>query len=430
MVSSPIVSVLLLGVFFAKSGADELSGFINMSDSRPGKTEGSGMFYWMFPAVNRKFEEAPLLIWLQGGPGSSGALGLFFENGPYYLNDDLKLEDRPQKWNLEYNVVYLDQPVGTGYSYVGKADAYTTTQDEVATDLYFFLQRFYEQYPALAAVPLFITGESYGGHYIPAFASKILTENEFVNTNEKKNILVPLEGIAIGDGFTEPCVQITTKPAVAYHLGIIDSKTYLEATKVMNQAVSACNAGDYDAAHDYRSQMESIVLECGINAYDVRTFGSYSYMDDRMDVYLNEPQTQQMLHVGNASWGTDEGVSIGLYNDVMRSQSDKFPQILENIRVLLYQGQFDWKDGPAQNEQWINQVDWDGKQGYLSAKRGIWMTPNSKNTMELSGWVQSSGTLTELVVNAAGHLAPMDQPDRLLSMISTFVENKPFATKD
>lgn len=363
--------------------------------------------------------------------GSSGSLGLFFENGPYYLNEKLELEDRPQKWNLDYNVLYLDQPVGTGYSYVGKPEGYATTQDEVATDLYFFLQQFYHQYPHLSTAPLFITGESYGGHYIPAFASKILTENEGIKAGiASKNIAVPLEGVAIGDGFTEPCVQITTKPSIAYHLGIIDSKTYLQANKVMNQAVDACNAGDYDAAHDYRSQMENIVLECGINAYDVRSFDSYSYMDERMEKYLNEPQTQHMLHVGNASWGTDAGVSAALYNDVMRSQSDKFPQLLDNIRVLLYQGQFDWKDGPAQNEKWINHVDWDGKQGYLSAPRGTWLTPNSQDVMVPSGWVQSYGTLTELVVNAAGHLAPMDQPERLLSMISTFVEKKDFTTKE
>ena len=322
--------------------------------------------------------------------------------------------------------------MGTGYSYVGKPEGYTTTQDEVASDLYFFLQQFYRQYPTFATAPLFLTGESYGGHYIPAFASKILTENDNLKV-DGENIHVLLEGIAIGDGFTEPCVQITTKPAIAYHLGIIDSKTYVKATGIMHEAVAACEKEDYDSAHALRSEMESLVLECGINAYDIRTFDSYDYMSNRMSLYLNDPVTQAMLHVGNMSWGTDSGVSSALYNDVMRSQADKFPQILENIRVLLYQGQFDWKDGPAQNEQWLNQVDWAGKKGYLSAPRSIWMTPTSPNSqeqaMESAGWVQSYGTLTELVVNGAGHLAPMDQPNRLLSMISTFVENKPFETK-
>ena len=361
--------------------------------------------------------------------GASSSLGLLFENGPYYLNSDLELEDRQQKWNLNYNVLYVDQPIGTGYSYVGQPDAYATTEDEVSTDLYYFLQQFYLQYPSLASVPLFITGESYGGHYIPAFSSKIITENKKVTSGESNNPIVPLEGIAIGDGFTDPCVQITTKPSIAYHLGLIDTKTFVEATETMKKAVDACNRDDYDAAHAYRVEMENIVLACGINAYDVRTFDSYDYMDYRMALYFNMPQTREMLHVGNATWGTDDDVSTALYNDIMRSQADKLPLILENIRVLLYQGQFDWKDGPSQNEKWINQVEWSGKQGYLSSTRNIWLTTNSEQADEYSGWVQNYGSLTELIVNAAGHLAPMNQPDRLLSMISTFVENKPFRTK-
>ena len=51
--------------------AEELAGFIDVSGSRPGKTEGSKMFYWLFHPENGKSEEAPLLIWLQGGPGET-----------------------------------------------------------------------------------------------------------------------------------------------------------------------------------------------------------------------------------------------------------------------------------------------------------------------------------------------------------------------
>ena len=63
------LNVALLALDIANA-SEEMSGFIDMSQSRPGHTEGSGMFYWFFPAVNRKPEEAPLLMWLQGGPGS------------------------------------------------------------------------------------------------------------------------------------------------------------------------------------------------------------------------------------------------------------------------------------------------------------------------------------------------------------------------
>lgn len=98
-----------------------------------------------------------------GGPGSSGMTGLLYENGPYYLSDELVLQNRSVgSWNTEFNVLFIDQPIGTGYSYAGKEDAYVSNEVEVAEDLYFFLQQWYNMYEEYAELPFFITGESYG----------------------------------------------------------------------------------------------------------------------------------------------------------------------------------------------------------------------------------------------------------------------------
>lgn len=136
-----------------------------MTGSRPAKTEGSNLFYWFTPAESAPAENAPLLIWLQGGPGSSGMMGLLFELGPYYLTEELVLEPRTVgNWNKDFNVLFLDQPIGTGYSVAGKADAYATSQEEVAHDLFYFLQQWYlrPEFAQFAQNPLFLTGESYG----------------------------------------------------------------------------------------------------------------------------------------------------------------------------------------------------------------------------------------------------------------------------
>jgi carboxypeptidase C (cathepsin A) len=94
------------------------------------------------------------------------------------------------------------------------------------------------------------------------------------------------------------------------------------------------------------------------------------------------------------------------------------------------QGQFDWKDGPFSNEKWIHSIDWEGKAAYLAAPRRQWKVPRaSGGEPALAGWVQSSGNLTELVINAAGHLAPMDQPERSYDMIYRFVKNQEYITK-
>jgi carboxypeptidase C (cathepsin A) len=76
---------------------------------------------------------------------------------------------------------------------------------------------------------------------------------------------------------------------------------------------------------------------------------------------------------------------------------------------------------------WIEKLEWPGRAGYLAAERRPWVLDDATQTM--AGWVQSYSNMTELVVNGAGHLAPMDQPERLLSMLETFVEGKLFLTK-
>lgn len=89
------------------------------------------------------------------------------------------------------------------------------------------------------------------------------------------------------------------------------------------------------------------------------------------------------------------------------------------------QGQFDWKDGPFSNEKWLERIDWSGRAGYLAAERTRWATKMLNGQLDTSGWVQSYGPLSEVVINAAGHLAPMDQPERLYAMITAFVLNEP-----
>lgn len=69
------------------------------------------MFFWYFPAQANS-ETAPVVLWLQGGPGASSLIGLFGENGPFSVKTKHGLKLRKYSWTVNHNVIYIDNPVG------------------------------------------------------------------------------------------------------------------------------------------------------------------------------------------------------------------------------------------------------------------------------------------------------------------------------
>lgn len=146
----------------------------------------SHLFFWFFPSQNNP-EKDPVSIWLQGGPGSSAFLGLLTEVGPYNLNLNGKLEKREFSWNRNSSLIFVDNPVETGYSYTEHTDCYATEQTQVGSNLLNALEQFFQLFPEYKANDFFVTGESFAGHYIPALAYAIHTSNSGINLKGKTN---------------------------------------------------------------------------------------------------------------------------------------------------------------------------------------------------------------------------------------------------
>ena len=119
------------------------------------------MFYWVFESRNAPSTD-PLLLWMSGGPGCSSSLALFGENGPLTVNPDLSLNVNPYSWTSNATVVWVDQPVGTGFS-TGKPLEHN--EEGVGQDMVEFIAGFVAKYPQFQQLPLYIYGESYAGHY-------------------------------------------------------------------------------------------------------------------------------------------------------------------------------------------------------------------------------------------------------------------------
>ncbi|CAG7824387.1 unnamed protein product, partial [Allacma fusca] len=162
---------------------------------------------------------APLIFWLQGGPGSSSLTGIFNENGPFVVDKRNNLKFRNTSWTLTHSVLYIDQPAGTGYSFTQDDRGYARSQDDVARDLYSALVQFFHMFPCNIKNDFYLSGSSYAGKYVPALAHKIHHENR--NTPAIK---INMKGLAIGSGYTDP-ISLLDYGSYLYNIGLLDYKT-------------------------------------------------------------------------------------------------------------------------------------------------------------------------------------------------------------
>lgn len=132
--------------------------------------------------------------------------GLFLENGPLRVNvtgsgpDDFEIYPATQAWTDSYNVIFLDQPVNTGFSY---GNTCLTSMQKGSDEFIRFLELFYEKYPEFNTRKLILTGESYAGKYLPLFTHDILKYNENLNSSAKA---IPLVTTMIGDPYVSPVI--------------------------------------------------------------------------------------------------------------------------------------------------------------------------------------------------------------------------------
>ena len=170
-----------------------------------GKISGTPghLHYWLIESESDPAND-PVVLWLNGGPGSSSLIGLLTENGQIVTNDESltsPIDGVPQVfynkygWTTKANMLYLESPKGVGFSYcdnVKSANQCVNTDETTAQDAYEFLINFFQGFPEYSSNKFYITGESYAGIYIPMLMQQI-SENS-LNGN------INLIGSAIGNG--------------------------------------------------------------------------------------------------------------------------------------------------------------------------------------------------------------------------------------
>ena len=201
------------------------------------------------------------MLWLNGGPGGSSiAVGLLFANGPCHLTPDGKGTTRNEfSWNEKVNIIYLDEPVGTGYSWAS-GDTEVVTLKDLAVDVHAFLQLFMYRFPQYAKLPFHIGAESWGGHYGPHIASYVHKKNQELDLAPRPGqVKINLVSLILANGLTDPLTQFsaiekylcggapyppfrpTDKTCIALRLGMPSCLKMIEAC-YEHESVAVCRA--------------------------------------------------------------------------------------------------------------------------------------------------------------------------------------------
>jgi len=154
-------------------------------------TTGKSYFYWLIESQSDPVND-PLIVWYQGGPGCSGLLGLFTEMGPLRPNLMGGIEYNNISWTNFANVLFVEQPTGVGFSYSNTSTDYNSNDTSAALDNFAFLELFLEENPSYQGRSTWISGESYGGVYIPTLTSVIINHTSSMIANQ-------LVGLTIGN---------------------------------------------------------------------------------------------------------------------------------------------------------------------------------------------------------------------------------------
>ncbi|GFZ17325.1 serine carboxypeptidase-like 45 [Actinidia rufa] len=415
-------------------GFQQFSGYVSVDDKKQ-----KSLFYYF---VEAEIDPAskPLVLWLNGGPGcSSLGVGAFSENGPFRPNGQVLVRNE-YSWNREANMLYLETPVGVGFSYSTDTSSYVAVNDQVtARDNLVFLQRWLLKFPQYKHRDLFITGESYAGHYIPQLAKLMI---EF----SRKERLFNLKGVALGNPVLEFATDFNSRAEYFWSHGLISDSTY-------NLFTSACNYSRYVSEY-YRSSVSPICSKVMslvgretsrfVDKYDVTLdvcipsvlsqskVISPQQLGERIDVcvedetvnYLNRLDVQKAFHarlVGVRRWDVCSDVLDYDMLDVETPMISLVGSLIKSgIRVLVYSGDQDsvipLTGSRTVVQRLANELGLNATVPYR-----VWF-----GGQQVGGWTQVYGDILSFAtIRGASHEAPFSQPERSLVLFKSFLKGSP-----
>ncbi|XP_030230769.1 lysosomal protective protein isoform X2 [Gadus morhua] len=433
----------------------QYSGYLTIANNKH-------LHYWFVESQLNPAKD-PVVLWLNGGPGCSSLDGMLTEHGPFLIQDDgVSLEYNPYSWNKISNMLYLESPVGVGFSY-SKDKNYVTNDTEVSMNNYLALKQFFKLFPEYSKNQLFLTGESYAGIYIPTLAERVMEDPAF-----------NLQGIAVGNGMASYELNDNSLVYFAYYHGLLGNQLWAQLQTF------CCSKGKCDFYNNHNvncsknlEEVQNIVYSSGLNMYNLyapcpggvgqrvgmdggslvlRDLGnSFTrhpatqrlkqlrgaaslFKNVRLDppctnstpstLYLNNAYVRAALHISPDAlpWVLCSSVVNLNYGRVYMEVSKQYLKLLGALvyRVLVYNGDVDMACNFMGDEWFVESL-----QQKVDVQRRTW-TYQDKAGLQVGGFVKEFCNLAFLTIKGSGHMVPTDKPAAAYTMFSRFLLRQPF----
>lgn len=392
------------------------------------------LFYWFVESKKDK-DNAPLVIFSNGGPGCASTISFFEGIGPIrILNSDL-LDINPYGWNKEFNLLFIDHPAGVGLSQIknlssySDIDSYASSSKETMIDYADALNVFLE-------IPLFsnlknretiLAGESYAGKYIPWL----------LHLYDTKQVNIPLKitGVLIGNGSLDPYIQYGTLARHARALGIT---SYAETVKLKSQLEACRNdmkTKKFDDKENNCGPIVGAILSYGgeLNPYDVRkTKEEMSYRAD-LAKYFNT--VDDLNKLGIIKFNREVGNYYRFHRCVVHIRNkfikelyeplpdDVFKTLLskDKYNVLLFSGIYDLRVETLGTQEFLRIYPWVHREAFKSQPP---IQFKLKDDDIPKGHFKSAGKVTFFGIYGGTHHTAQYEPQTYLEMARRFIINK------